>query len=105
MPSAGSAAAYRGLSPREFTSGTSVRKKARLSKAGNPRLRKALFLATRTEVRFNPVLEGFFGRLVPAAKPRTRAIGACVRKPFMVCYGVPKNRRPFDRQWASRMAP
>jgi transposase len=105
LPSAQSAAAYCGLSPREFTSGTSVRKKTRLSKAGNPRLRKALFLPTQTAVRFNPLLKGFFERLVAAGKPKMQAIGACMRKLVMVCYGVLKNRAPFDPAWSSRVTP
>jgi transposase len=105
LPSAQSAAAYCGLSPREFTSGTSVRKRTRLSKAGNPRLRKALFLPAQTAVRFNPLLAGFFQRLVAAGKPKMQAIGACMRKLVMICYGVLKNRTPFDPAWASRIAP
>jgi transposase len=102
LPSAESAAAYRGLSPRELTSGTSVRRKTRLSKAGNPRLRIALFLPTQAAVRFYPVLEGFFDRLVAAGKPQMKAIGACMRKLVMLSYGVLKNRQPFDPQWASK---
>jgi transposase len=105
LPTAQSAAAYCGLAPREFTSGASVRRKTRLSKAGNPRLRQALFLPTPTAVRFNPLLKGFFERLVAAGKPKMQAIGACMRKLVMVCYGVLKNRQPFDPQWASRIAP
>jgi len=97
LPSAQSAAAYCGLAPREYTSGASVRKKTRLSKAGNPRLRKPLFLPTQTAVRFNPVLKGFFDRLVAAGKPKLQAIGACMRQLVMLCYGVLKNRQPFDR--------
>lgn len=104
LPSAQSAAAYCGLSPREYTSGTSVRKRTRLSKAGNPRLRKALFLPTQTAVRFNPLLKAFFDRLVGAGKPKMQAVGACMRKLVMLCYGVLRNRAPFDPQWASKKA-
>jgi transposase len=42
LPSAQSAAASAGLAPREFRSGASVRKRTRLSKAGNARLRRSL---------------------------------------------------------------
>jgi transposase len=101
LPSAESAAAYCGLSPREFRSGTSVRRRTRLSKAGNARLRKALFLPTQTAVRFNPLLQGFFARLVGAGKPKMQAIGACMRKLVMIGYGVLKNRTPFDPKWTS----
>jgi transposase len=104
IPSAESAAAYCGLSPREFRSGKSVRKQTRLSKAGNARLRKALFLPTLSAIRSNPVLRGFFARLVAAGKPKMQAVGACMRKLVMLCYGVLKNRAPFDPAWASRRA-
>ncbi|HKB37215.1 MAG TPA: hypothetical protein VKD72_12235 [Gemmataceae bacterium] len=48
---------------------------------------------------------GLFGRLVAAGKPRMAAVGACLRKRAMLCYGVLKNRAPFDPRWASRKAP
>jgi transposase len=102
LPSAASAAAYCGLAPAEFRSGTSVRQRTRRSKAGNARLRKALFLPTQTAVRFNPILKGFFDRLVAAGNPKMQAIGACMRKLVMRCYGVLKNRAPFDPQGASK---
>jgi transposase len=83
----------------------SVRRRTRLSKAGNARLRKALYLPTLTAVRFNPLLKGLFERLVKADKPKMQAVGACVRKLVMICYGVLKNRAPFDPVWASKKAP
>jgi transposase len=104
-PGAQSAAASAGLAPREFRSGVSVRKRTRLSKAGNARLRRALYLPTLTAIRFNPLLRRFFERLVAAGKPKMRAVGACMRKLVMVCYGVLKNRAPFDPDWASKKAP
>ena len=103
LRSAESAAAYAGLAPSEFTSGKSVKKQTRLSKAGNARLRTALYLPTLTAIRFNPVLKGFFDRLVAAGKPKMQAVGACMRKLVMICYGVLKNRSPFDPDWASRI--
>jgi transposase len=86
LPHTQSVAAYRGLAPAELRSGSSARKKTRLSKRGNARLRKALFLPMQTAVRFNPVLAGFFERLVNADKPKRQAIGTCVRTLVMICY-------------------
>ena len=63
----------------------------------------ARFLPTQTAVRFNPLLAGFFARLVAAGKPKMQAIGACMRKLVMICYGVLKHRAPFDPDWASRI--
>jgi transposase len=104
LPTAQSAAASAGLAPREFRSGSSVRRRTRLSKAGNARLRKALYLPTLTAIRFNPLLRGFFARLVAAGKPKMRAVGACMRKLLMICYGVLKTRAPFNPDWASKKA-
>ena len=67
------------------------------------RLRKALYRPTLTAIRFNPVLKAFFARLIAAGKPKMQAVGACMRKLVMICYGVLKNRQPFDPQWASRI--
>ena len=102
LPAAESAAAYAGLAPAEFQSGKSVKKYTRLSKAGNVRLRTALYLPTLTAIRFNPVLKAFYARLVEAGKPKMQAVGACMRKLVMICYGVLKNRKPFDPAWSSR---
>jgi hypothetical protein len=43
---------------------------------------------------------GRSGREVPAA-----AVGACLRKPPIIAYGVLKSRTPFDPDRASRKAP
>jgi hypothetical protein len=37
---------------------------------------------------------------VDAGKPKMQAVGACMRKLVMVCYGVLKNRAPFHLEWA-----
>lgn len=101
--SAQQAAAYAGLAPREFRSGTSVHKRTRLSKAGNARLRKALYLPAMTAVRFNPLVAAFYDRLVEAGKSKMAALGACMRKLLMIAYGVLKSRTPFDPKWGSKI--
>jgi transposase len=91
--------------PREHGSGTSVRKRTRLSKAGNARLRQALYLPALTAIRFNPLLKALYERLVAAGKARMAAVGACMRKLLMIAYRVLKNRTPFDPSWASKTVP
>ena len=39
-----------------------------------------------------------------AGKPKMGALGACMRKLVMLCYGVFKNRAAFDAKWASKKA-
>ena len=36
-------------------------------------------------------------------KAKMQAVGACMRKLVMICYGVLKNRTPFDPLWASKI--
>ena len=100
--SAQQAAAYAGWAPREYRSGASVRKRTRLSKTGHARLRQALYLPTLTAIRFNPLLRGFFERLVSTGKARMAAVGAWMRKLLMIAYGVLEHRTPFDPSWARK---
>ncbi|MCA1850563.1 MAG: transposase, partial [Acidobacteria bacterium] len=46
-------AAFAGLAPRLHESGSSVRKRAKLSKAGAPRLRKALYFPAIAAIKHN----------------------------------------------------
>jgi transposase len=44
----------------------------------------------------NRFLGSFFARRVKTDKPKTQATGVRLRKLVMLCYGVLKNRAPFD---------
>lgn len=88
-------AAFAGLSPREHQSGTSVRKPTRITKAGNRRLRKALFMPALVAIRFNPAVKALYERLVARGMARKAALCAGMRKLLMIAYGVLKSRRPF----------
>ncbi len=74
----------------------------RRHKAGNVRLRKALYLPALTAIHFNPLLRALYERLVGAGKVKMAAVGACMRKLLMIAYGVLKNRKPFDPSWAQK---
>jgi transposase len=54
--SAQSAAAYAGLSPQQKRSGTSVKARTHLTKAGNAHLRRALYMPALSAIRFNPLV-------------------------------------------------
>jgi transposase len=66
--SARQAAAYLGLVPIERQSGKSVRGRPRLSRAGNPRLRAALYMAAVVGIRRNPDIKLQYERLLKAGK-------------------------------------
>jgi transposase len=97
--SARQAAAYAGLSPRLMDSGTSV-KSSRLSKTGNARVRKALYMPAIVASRHNPVLRQFSERLSRRGKSKMVIIGAVMRKLLHIAFGVLKTRKPFDSNHA-----
>ena len=96
IATAKSAAAYSGLAPCEYRSGTSVRRETRLSKRGNVHLRRALYMPAMTAIRYNPAVKAIYDRLIQRGRPRMVALGAAMRKLLMIAYGVLKNRKEFE---------
>ena len=89
-------AAFAGLAPRLHESGSSVRRKARLSKAGAPRLRKALYFPAIVAIRHNPYVKDLSERLKARGKCPMQVIGAAMRKLVHLAYGVLKSGKPFN---------
>ncbi|HEX7045950.1 MAG TPA: IS110 family transposase [Gammaproteobacteria bacterium] len=92
-------AAFIGLTPRQRRSGSSVKGRTVLSKTGNARLRKALYMPALTAIRHNPVLKAFYERLLAAGKNGKAAVCAVMRKLTHIIFGVLKNQQPFDPEW------
>lgn len=89
-------AAYAGVTPRIFVSGSSVHRKARMSKKGNSVLRAALFFPATVAKKHNPILQPFADRLALAGKPPLAVTGAVMRKLLHIVFGVWKSGLPFD---------
>lgn len=94
-------AAFAGVTPREFQSGSSVHGKPRMSKIGSAQLRKALFFPALTAKRFNPIIHEFCQRLTQRGKHPLAIIGAAMRKLLHLIYGVIKSGKPFDPNFRS----
>ena len=88
--------AYSGLDPRQYTSGTSVHKKTRISKAGNARLRRALYMPALVAVQHQPHLRAFYQRLLGRGKSKLQALVAVMRKLLHAIYGMFRHHSPFD---------
>lgn len=89
-------AAFAGLSPKQHTSGTSVRKKTRICKIGNSRVRKALYFPAITAMKHNPIIAAFSKRLADKGKHKFAIICACMRKLLHLAFGVLKSGLAFD---------
>ena len=88
--------AYMGLSPKEKTSGTSVRGKSNLCKIGSARLRKVLYMPSLSAIRCNPVVQALYNRLRAKSKNGMIIACACMKKLVHLIYGIMKTGRPFD---------
>jgi len=93
--SARQVAAYAGLTPKNNRSGT-MRGKTRLSKTGNARVRKALFLPAMVAKQHNPIVRSFCQRLARNGKNKMEIIGAAMRKLIHIAFGVLKSGKMFD---------
>jgi transposase len=88
--------AYAGLDPREYSSGTSVRKYTRISKVGNAHLRRALYMPALVASRREPHLRGFYEHLLARGKKKRQALLAVARKLLHAIYGIFRSQQPYD---------
>jgi len=91
-----------GLSPREYSSGTSVRGRNHISRMGNKQIRKVLFMPALSCIRQNNHFSKFYNRLVENGKPKKVAIVAVMRKIILTASAVLKYQQPFDPNWAMK---
>jgi len=88
--------AFAGLDPRQYSSGTSVHQRPRISKVGNRRLRKALFMPALVASRREPHLRGFYQHLLERGKKKKPALVAVERKLLHAIYGMFRNQQNYD---------
>ena len=100
--SAKAADADTGVTPSHFQSGTSVRRRPRMSKQGKAGLRAALYWPAITAMNRCPGFKAFAEDLAKRGKPKKVIIGAVMRKLMHVMYGVLKHRTPYDPAKAFR---
>jgi transposase len=94
--SAEQATAYAGLAPMPRESGTSVHNRPCIGHTGNGRLRTALYLATLSAARDNPILTPFSERLRAAGKPAKVARCAAARKFLHLAFAVGTHLEDVD---------
>jgi len=88
--------AHAGLDPRHYTSGSSVQKKARISKRGNVYLRRALYMPAVVAARREPMIKEYYLHLLDAGKRPLQALVAVMRKLLCAIWGMFSSGRAFD---------
>ncbi|MGB3752151.1 MAG: IS110 family transposase [Arcobacteraceae bacterium] len=84
-----------GLEPTTKSSGSSVRIKPKISKAGSKLYRGTLFMSALTAIRFNPKITEFYNRLKDNGKQSTLAQVAVMRKLIIISHSLYKNNQKY----------
>lgn len=89
-------AAYAGVVPKHRNSGSSIRGKAKLSKLGSAKLRKAIYFPAIVAKNHNPILKAFAEKLKCKGKHTMVIIGAVMRKLLHIIFAVLKYETTFN---------
>lgn len=98
--SARQCAAFSGLVPVHWESGSSVKGRPHLSKTGHPKLRAKLYMASISASKHNPDAKALYQRLLARGKAKKSALGAVMRKLLQIAYGVLKTQTTYQQQQA-----
>ena len=106
----GKLVAYFGVRPIEMGSGIDRDGRPRearryvMSKRGNDLVRRYLWMAALSAIRFNPAVRALYGRVVSRnPKRKAVAVGHCMRKLLHLVFALWKSDKPFDAEhypWA-----
>lgn len=92
----GQFAAFAGVSPAHFQSGSSVRGKSHISRLGSKSIRKVLYMSALVVKNHNPYFQKFVQKLRKKGKSPKVIIVAIMRKLLCILFGMLKNSSHFD---------
>jgi transposase len=95
-------AAFLGVTPRQRSSGSSIKGRTVISRTGNTSLRAALYMPSLVARRHNPILHRFAERLAATGMAKKAVIGAVMHKLAHLIYGVIRNNKPFDPNYMAK---
>jgi transposase len=97
-------AAYVGLVPVQHQSGSSVRGRSSISKAGSAKVRAGLYMAAVVAIKHNPHIKAMYARLLLNGKSKMAGVCAAMRKLVHLCYGVLKHQMPYQANYGAELA-
>jgi len=93
-----------GLSPKEYSSGSSIRGRVRICKQGGALLRHTLYMCALNAKETNMGCKALFERLVAKGKNKKLAVIAVANKLLKQVFGVVKNECLFNRNYYGKIA-
>ena len=94
--SAKALSAFLGVTPKRKESGSSLKGRSSLSRAGHSEMRRALYMPALVALRHNPLVKTFGERIKLTGLAPKAVVGACMHKLAMLIYGVLRSGQPFD---------
>jgi transposase len=94
-----------GLSPREHSSGTSIRGKVRITKMGGGLIRSKLFMCSFAAKKRNTACQALYDRLVAKGKNGKVALIAVCNKLLKQAFAIVKSGVPYQADFTSKLAP
>ncbi|MFS4484336.1 IS110 family transposase [Hyunsoonleella sp. 2307UL5-6] len=92
---------FAGLTPMIRQSGSSIRSRSRISKMGNRRLRKTLFMCSLSAKKYNKACKEIFDRIVAKGKSKKVALIAVCNKLLKQAFALAKSGLKYDRNYRS----
>ena len=88
-------ACYSGIAPFEYSSGTSIRGKTKVSPLANTKIKTHLTSAAVTAVRWDGQLKKYYHRKISEGKHKASVLNAVKAKLIARCFAVIKRQEPF----------
>lgn len=95
--------AFYGLSPCEHTSGVSVKGRSRITKKGNPYIRKHLFMCSFTACEHNKACKALYERIINKGKSKKLALIAVCNKLLKQSFAIAKSGVTYNQEYRSRL--
>ena len=93
---------WAGLSPKEYSSGKSIRGKIRISKMGGKELRNMLYMCSLTAIKSNKACKELYDRLKAKGKNGKLALAAVSNKLIKQCVAIAKSEQPYDEKYLTK---
>jgi len=94
--------AYVGLSPRIYTSGTSVKGKGHICKMGKSAIRKQMYISSWSAKFYNKSCVNLYARLKEKGKPERVIKVAIANKLLKQAFAVVKNKTSYNENYVSK---
>mgnify|MGYP000639700332 CR=1 FL=1 len=94
---------FAGLTPIIRESGSSIRSRPRISKMGNRRLRKVLFICSFSASKHNKACKELYNRIVAKGKSKKLALIAVSNKLLKQSFAIAKSGLPYDENFVSKL--